>query len=169
MLLQSERLSLRPFTPEDRQQIFALLADRGFMEWSVRGLLRGAVAEARLVGLMEGVQRTGFGKLAVRRRDEGRILGYCGIEQDSLEGRPEMELGFRIAPRERRQGIASEAARLVIADYFARSGAGYLLAYVETANAPSLAAIEKLGFVFQRTIHYQERAFRLFRLERGDR
>ena len=47
ILLQSERLTLRPFTAEDRQQIFALMADPGFMEWSVRGLLTGAAARKR--------------------------------------------------------------------------------------------------------------------------
>ena len=165
--LESERLLLRPFVEEDRTAALALLCDPAFMAWSSKGPLSGPSAEARFESLVDNARATGFGKLAVVAKPSGTLIGYCGIELAVFDGKTERELGFRIAAAHRRRGFAGEAARLVIADYFARSAAAYLIAYVEPGNAPSTGLIEALGFTYDRDAVHNGKAYRLYRLMRA--
>ena len=165
--LESVRLILRPFVEEDRAPALSLLADPAFMAWSSQGPLGGPAAEARFESLVENAQATGFGKMAVLTKPAGLLIGYCGIELAVFDGKTERELGFRIAAAHRRRGYAGEAARLVIADFFARSGAAYLIAYVEPGNAPSMGLIEDLGFAYERDAGHDGKTYRLYRLLRA--
>ena len=165
--LESGRLLLRPFIEADRAAALALLGDTVFMAWSARGPLNGPAAEARFNSLVGNAQATGFGKLAVFSKPTAALIGYCGIELAVFDGKTERELGFRIGAAHRRRGYAGEAARLVIADYFARSDADYLIAYVEPGNAPSTSLLEALGFTYQRDAVHEAKAYRLYWLTRA--
>lgn len=57
-----------------------------------------------------------------------------------------VEVGYTIFPEHRRQGLATEAVRAVIADAQAR-GIGRVVASVAPDNEPSLALVRRLGFV----------------------
>ena len=165
--LESDRLLLRPFLEGDRTAALALLGDAAFMAWSLQGPLTGTSAETRFRSLVDNAQATGFGKLAVLKKPEENLIGYCGIELAVFDGKSEHELGFRIAAEHRRRGYAGEAACLAIDDYFARSDAAYLIAYVEPGNAPSTGLIEALGFTYQRDASHNGKTYRFYRLERG--
>lgn len=57
------------------------------------------------------------------------------------------ELAFLLDPRVHGQGIATEAARAVITDGFDRRGYAEIVARADPANARSLRAMARLGFV----------------------
>ncbi|MFC7539583.1 GNAT family N-acetyltransferase [Siccirubricoccus deserti] len=58
---------------------------------------------------------------------------------------PAVEIGWRIAPAQQRQGLAEEAARLALAAGFGPIGLAEILAFTVPANVPSWRLMEKLG------------------------
>lgn len=137
--IDTERLSLRLRTKEDAECNLELL--RGHEGGTTLSI--GDV-EQRMVERNARAHEEGFGILSIRRRDEERPLGYCGL----IVGRvsfEEPEIAYEILPKSQGHGYATEAAGAVIEAAFA-TGRERLWATVGTWNAPSIRVLEKNGF-----------------------
>lgn len=168
MRIETARLLLRPFVLQDLPEMTALLADPGFMAWSVAGPVGAAAARRKLEGDIASFESLGFSKLAMSLRDDPRLIGYCGLGLEVIEGRRLTELGYRLSPAHRGCGLATEAARAVIDDAFGRLTLPELHAYAEPGNAPSHRVIARLGMTYLRDIRLHDRRWRLYRLRRPD-
>ena len=87
----------------------------------------------------------GLGLLTVERKDEGDVIGYCGLVFTGKGEGDEPELAFELLRAVHNRGYATEAGRAVI-DWAAEAGHSRLWATVWDWNAASLRALEKLGF-----------------------
>lgn len=87
----------------------------------------------------------GPGLLIVERKDEGDVIGYCGLVagQDVTDDEP--ELAFELLAAVHNRGYATEAGRAVI-DWAADAGYRRLWATVWGWNVASLRVLGKLGF-----------------------
>ena len=87
-----------------------------------------------------------LGRAIVQTEPDGtrRIVGSCGFHAPpGPDGR--VEVGYRIEPDYRRQGIASEVVRAMF-DWAQEQGVDRFRASVSPTNVPSLAIVERLGF-----------------------
>jgi ribosomal-protein-alanine N-acetyltransferase len=87
-----------------------------------------------------------LGRAIVLTEDDGtdRIIGSCGFHSPpEPDGR--VEVGYRVEPRWRRQGVASEVVRALF-DWAHAQGVDRFRASVAPDNVPSLAIIRRLGF-----------------------
>jgi RimJ/RimL family protein N-acetyltransferase len=138
MHLETERLTLRPWTVSDAEQLRLLHGERGdglpTLEY-VQGILERSPAKAA---------ENGFALLAIDRRHEGDFIGYCGliVGRSSVE---EPEIAYELFQRVHGNGYATEAARAVL-EAAAATGRTRLWSTVGAWNAPSLRVLEKLGF-----------------------
>jgi arsenate reductase len=82
---------------------------------------------------------------AIVDRGEGVAVGYVNFHAPPDE-RGMVEIGYTIVPARRRQGYASEAAAGMWS-WAAEHGARVLRASISPDNEPSLALIQKAGFV----------------------
>jgi RimJ/RimL family protein N-acetyltransferase len=137
--IDTERLSLRLRTKDDAECNLELLREHdGGTTLSI-----GEV-EQRMVERNIEAQAEGFGILGIRRRNEERSIGYCGL----IVGRAsfdEPEMAYEILPGFRGHGYATEAAGAVIEAAFA-TGRERIWATVGSWNAPSFRVLEKNGF-----------------------
>ncbi len=137
--LETERLSLRLRGQDDAAWYLELLG-----EHEGGTALTIADAQRRLAEQYVKAHETGLGFLAIRRRAEEDVIGYCGL----LVGRAsfdEPEIAYELLRRVHGQGYATEAARAVLAAAFA-TGRRRLWSTVRVWNAPSLRVLEKIGF-----------------------
>ena len=73
-----------------------------------------------------------------------RIIGSCGFHSPpGPDGR--VEVGYRVEPGYRRQGVASEVVRALF-DWAHAQGVDRFRASVSPGNVPSRAIIDRLGF-----------------------
>jgi ribosomal-protein-alanine N-acetyltransferase len=87
-----------------------------------------------------------LGRAIVLVEDDGsaRIVGSCGFHSPpERDGR--VEIGYRVEPPWRRQGVASEAVRALF-DWAHEHGVDRFRASVSPGNVASLAVIGRLGF-----------------------
>lgn len=150
--LETERLTLRPWSPSDAPALCALHAERG------TGTSTLPYVQELIGAMLDRTVENGIALLPVRLRGEGggrtgtgedELLGYCGIVvgRSSLE---EPEIAYELFRHAHGKGYATEAARAVLGAV-ARTGRERLWATTRPENAPSLRVLDKLGFTHDRT------------------
>jgi RimJ/RimL family protein N-acetyltransferase len=105
----------------------------------------------------------GFG-VWMFRNPGGAFVGRCGIHRWSLEGRPEVELGYIVRADLWGRGYATEIGAAVVDHAFSVLGLGELVGFTRPDNLGSRRVLEKLGFVFERTFFTDDEESVLYRL-----
>ncbi|MGM9482713.1 GNAT family N-acetyltransferase [Roseateles sp. NT4] len=166
-ILDTERLSLREFTPLDAPFLLRLVNEPGWIrninDPGVRSVDDAlAWAEGRL---FKAYRELGHGFWALERRADGVLVGMCGLfKRPAL---PEPDLGYALLAEHEGQGYAVEAARACVAHAKAAWGWPVLMAITAVDNAPSVALLGKLGFVElgQEQLEGYNEPSRVFRLD----
>jgi RimJ/RimL family protein N-acetyltransferase len=112
--------------------------------------------QAWLRTCLEQYYRTwGFGPYAVVEQRSREVLGYCGLFYfPEVNGRPEVEVGYRLRRSAWRQGYATEAA-LAVRDFaFTNLGIKRLIAMIDPGNRPSIRVAEKLGMRYEAEVMF---------------
>src|SRR5580692_4611451 len=86
-------------------------------------------------------QRSSIGLLAIERKADRALLGYCGL----IDSGPEPVLAFELLRRVWGQGYATEAS-LAVLDWARSSGYERLWATVREWNTASRRVLAKVGF-----------------------
>ena len=142
MLIETERLVLRPIGLGDLDEFAALHADPEVTRF-VRPLDRAAAKERLVLAEREWIEQ-GYGMLAVLDRADERFLGRAGLKYWSQF--EETELGWILRRDAWGHGYATEAARACIEWAFAELEMPYLTAMISPGNLRSVRVAEGLGF-----------------------
>jgi ribosomal-protein-alanine N-acetyltransferase len=144
--LETPRLILRRWRPSDAEPYAAINADPVAMEF-FPSLSTRAESDAAIARIDAALERDGFGLWAVEVRDGARFIGFTGAQRPSFEAHftPCIEVGWRLAPAAWGHGYATEAARAVIDDVFAREDCDEIVAMTAVENRRSRAVMERLG------------------------
>ncbi len=104
-------------------------------------------AEAAVREAIESFGRYGFG-LWVAEGEDGALLGFCGLRQ--LDGEPEVEILYGVAPHEWNRELATEMTLAVLRYGFERAGLPLILGTTDAANTASRRVLEKAGMSLER-------------------
>jgi len=173
--LETERLVLRPLSLDDLDALAPFFADPDVMRYMGGKTLTRDETEASIVRMVGWFEADGFGQLAVVRKDDGELLGRCGIliwETDpwkplskaEAEGETETEVGYALGQPFWGLGYATEAATAV-RDYAQTVlGESRLIALIQHGNEASRRVAEKLGMEYERDIELRFARVRLYAL-----
>jgi ribosomal-protein-alanine N-acetyltransferase len=151
--IETARLRLRMFTPEDLDALAAIAADPEVMRYIGPGnpLAREEV-ESNLASIISGFRRRGFGRWAVVKKDSGAMVGYCGLTHGNEE--VGVEIAYMLARSEWGNGIASEAARACLHYGFERLGLDSIAGLTRPDNLRSRRVMERAGMRYICDGHY---------------
>ena len=149
--LETERLLLRPFRPEDAADCFAFLSDAETCHLD-GGYEPFTDMDGNYRALMEKLASQ-KGRYMVVEKAEGRVIGTVHLFKDSSRCVAAVELGYVISPACRRRGFAREALERVIRWLFQETAVQMITAGAACCNAPSLALLDKLGFTREGRVH----------------
>lgn len=107
-----------------------------------------ADAERWIAWTLRNYAEHGFG-LWVIETHEGRFAGDCGLTVQYVDEEPHVEVGYRVHPDLRGQGLATEAAAAV-RDTAAAEGIAHLVAIIRPENLPSQRVATKIGLRLER-------------------
>jgi ribosomal-protein-alanine N-acetyltransferase len=157
-MIETARLSLSAWTEAERAPYRTMCADPEVMH-DYPAPFTTAQADERFDRHMAAFTRDGFGKWALRRRDDGAYLGYCGVSPiwPTLAPAPGLEIGWRLVRSAWGHGYASEAARASLGDIFARTAEAEVLTYTLPTNLRSQAVMQRIGLRRDaaRDFHYE--------------
>jgi RimJ/RimL family protein N-acetyltransferase len=163
-VLETERLTIRPFLPEDfeafdrvNQGAWGEPGRREYLEWSVRNTEE-----------LAQLYQPPYGDRPVIRRETGELIGVVGlvpafgpfgvlpgfdVAPDSPAGRrntPEFGLYWAVHPDHQRRGYATEAARALTDFAFTVMNLRRIVATTEYENHASQAVMRHLGMRIER-------------------
>ena len=143
-VLQTPRLTLRPFTDGDLGQLSILMADKDFMRFSL-----GVSSLEQTAYFLENVQRRDReglpSQFAVTFLQDDRLIGYCGFFLQSVDGVEEIEIAYRFDPACWGRGLATEAARAVRDHAFNDLKLPRVISLIHPDNHASRRIAEKNG------------------------
>ena len=146
MRIETARLILREFRPEDWPAVLAYQSDPRYLRyyaWESRTPEAVADFVAMFVGFQSETPRSKF-QLAIEKKDGGRLIGNAGVRL-AAPGARLADLGYELAPEEWGRGYATEAA-LALRDFaFATLGVHRLSASCVADNLGSARVLAKLG------------------------
>jgi [ribosomal protein S5]-alanine N-acetyltransferase len=146
-ILETERLFVRHFRPDDLDAFAALCADPRVMHYVGDGspLPRSEVERWIEVCQTKCADR-GYGTAAVFEKATDRVVGYCGVVR--APGNEFDELIYVYHVDAWGMGYATEAATAMLDHVFANSPLDRIYATIDPENVASIKVAEKLGFGF---------------------
>ena len=155
-VLDTERLFLRHFHISDDDAIYGVFGDDEVMHFG-EGVQTREWVDTWLRTCLERYHRTwGFGPYAVVERTTQDVIGYCGLFYfPDVNGRPEVEIGYRLARSAWGQGFATEAAGAVRDYAFNNLGMKRLIAIIDPANIASIHVAEKIGMQYEQNVMFE--------------
>lgn len=151
--IETERLILRATEPSDAKVFYALNSDPEVLRYTGDTPFPSVKAVAEFLEGYEQFKRYGLGRMAMVRKADCAILGWCGLHFDDENG--ETDIGYRLFRRHWRQGYATEAARAAVEDGIQRLGIPRVFAHVHPQNRASLRVTEKLGMTHHSTYEWE--------------
>ncbi len=162
--LETERLVLRRFTPDDAELLVELDSDPEVMRYlsggpaTPREVIEGEVLP-RFLASYERAE--GYGFWAAIEKTSGAFVGWFGFNPHDEVGAGEVSLGYRLRRSAWGQGYATEGARALIRKGFEELGARWVFATTYEYNMASRRVMERLGM-------RHVRSFRLAAEDLGD-
>ena len=143
---ETERLVLRDWREEDWPPFWEGTNTEAVMRW-LGGVCDAAKREAAQERLLSYENDHGHTFWAVERRDDGAILGFCGLKRSNQAGGPMdmMEVGWRLREDAWGQGYAKEAAIAALDLAFDRFDADEVIALTVERNTASWGLMVRLG------------------------
>ena len=144
-MIETPRLILRRWRDGDREAFAAINADPRVADW-LGGPMTRQQSDDYIARAEATFDTCGYGRLALERRDDGRLIGAVGLApvHPSLpfEG---VEIGWRLAHDTWGLGYATEAARATVEDAFHRVGLAEVVSFTADINARSEAVMRRIG------------------------
>ena len=136
MRIETERLLLREMTPDDYDALYRVLGDSDIMrhypyvfdEKRVRNWIDRNIERYRIFG---------FGLWAVCLKENGEMIGDCGLSMQNIGGVIKPEIGYHIRADQQRKGYAREAAAAVRDWTFENTPFREIYSYMKCTNEPS--------------------------------
>lgn len=167
IILETERLFLRPLIRDDAEFILRQLNEPSWLEFIGDKNVYSLNDAKKYIELapMTMYQRYGFGLFLVCSKESSSPMGLCGLmKRDNLN---DADLGYSFLPEYWNQGFALEAVKSIL-DYAKNTHQlSRILALSKSSNTPSIKLLNKVGFLFDRDLKLleDEESLQIYQLE----
>ena len=149
-IVETERMTLRPFTMDDVDNVLRLFSDPVAMKFSLTGVRDRAATAAWLELVIARTVHDGHGFWAAILDETGDYVGHAGLLKQQVEGRDEVEIAYWFLRSHWNRGLATEAA-CACRDYgFGELNRDRLVSLIIPENVASRRVAEKVGMRLER-------------------
>lgn len=168
MQLETERLILRELTMADFDALYEILSDPETMIHYPKPFDQEKV-KYWIDWNLENYQTFGFGLWAVVLKENGQMIGDCGITMQNIHGKIKPEIGYHIHKRYQNQGYATEAAIRCKQFVFENTPFNRVYTYMKYTNVGSYRVALKNGMKlveeFEDPVNTKTRVYAITRKE----
>jgi ribosomal-protein-alanine N-acetyltransferase len=112
--------------------------------------------------------RHGFGLWATVRKEDGRLLGRCGLLSQEVDGDRHVEVAYALAPEFRRRGYATEAAVASRDWAFRTLDVPHVISLIVPENSSSVAVARRNGMELWKMADYKDLRVCVYRITREE-
>jgi ribosomal-protein-alanine N-acetyltransferase len=147
IIIETERLLLRAFTPEDAPLIYELNRDPDVTKYTMDPVKELAQATEILEKtILPQYALYNHGRWAVHTKSDLAFIGWCGLK--ARPERNEIDLGYRFLKSGWGKGYATEAAFACLKYGFEKLGLPRIVGRAMPDNFASLKVLEKIGMKY---------------------
>ncbi len=146
-MIETERLFLRLWRPEDAQAYFLINQDPKVIEFLFGPLTMQQVQDF-MAEANRRQQHYGYTLWAAELKATGALLGFIGLNYTDWDGQlftPAVEVGYRLGSQYWGHGYATEGAKAALDYGFNTCGLEEIVSFTVPANVRSLRVMEKIG------------------------
>lgn len=145
--IETDRLILRSWKSEDLPLFAAMNKDARVMRY-FPATLTDEQTESFYNRIQSEFERNGWGLYAVELKSSGMFIGYVGLHEIGFDAdfTPGVEIGWRLAEEYHNQGLATEAAKVVL-KLAKKKGLHRLYSFTAKQNTPSERVMQKIGMI----------------------
>ncbi|WP_299328251.1 GNAT family N-acetyltransferase [Parasphingopyxis sp.] len=156
-IIETDRLILRDWRDTDREPAYAHInSNPDVMRW-LDGVQTRAECDAMIDKLTGRQEQCGHTFWALERKDDGALLGFCGLlitEREIVPTCGEPEVGWRLRKDIWGRGYAKEAAAASLSFGFDTLGFERIHALTIPENTPSWGLMGRLGMTYRPELDY---------------
>lgn len=135
-ILETNRLYLRELSMDDIQDLNEILQDEDVM-YAYEHAFSNEEVMNWLLQQRNRYQQDGFGLWAMIRKDDGNMVGQCGLSWQNVEGERLLEVGYLLKKRYWHKGYAIEAASACKTYAFETLQTSRIVSIIRDNNTPS--------------------------------
>jgi ribosomal-protein-alanine N-acetyltransferase len=167
-MIETPRLVLRPMLAEDTDSLLQIFADSRVMAaFGVEPFARPQM-ERWVRRNLDHQAEHGYGLFSVMLKENGLLVGDCGLEVMEIAGEVAAELGYDFRSAYWGQGLATEAATAVRDYAFGTLDLPRLVSLIRQGNDASRRVAEKVGLRLTETIQRGDSPYWVYDLDRED-
>ena len=152
-ILETERLSLRHLVPDDLDALSRLYRDPEIRRYFPDGTRTREEARDELEWFAHGhPQHPELGLWATVLKENGALIGRCGLLPWTIEGHFEIEVAYLIDKAHWGRGLGTEAALAVSRHAFERLGVQRLVCLIHPDNTASQRVASHIGMAHEKDI-----------------
>lgn len=157
---ETERLTLRDWREEDWAPFWEATNRPAVMRW-LGGVLDDEGMQGARSRLETYTREHGHTFWVVERKEDGEILGFCGLKRSNQPGGPmgEYEVGWRLRESAWGKGFAKEAAMASLKIGFEQFDAPQILAFTVEQNQASWGLMKRLGMERRKSLDFANSDF----------
>lgn len=154
VLLESDRLLIRPFRLGDEQEVFEFSSNEEVTRYT-GDVLRTSLSEAKKIITdvwYPDYKNYGYGRFAVIYKPDNKLIGFNGFKYHPDENFT--DFGYRFLSKYWGMGIATESSKMLLEFGFNNLPIDEVLAFVMQENPASSNVLKKIGFLFKKIAGY---------------
>lgn len=163
MQLETARLRLAPYSPDDTDALYALWTDPQVRQFLFDDqIITPEFAQDIIERSVTSWREHGFGQWTLREMERPAIIGFAGLFRN--DDGPGIELVYGLAPSCWNRGYANEAIRAVLGFAFKKHDVAEVWSRIDRPNEPSIRVMQRLELT---DITTPDDVFRTFIAERS--
>ena len=160
-MIETDRLMLRIMVEDDSEPLLDIFSDPIAMKYFGvifdRAKMNGWVQRN-----LEHEKQHGFSLLTVILKENGEVIGDCGLETDEIEGESIVGIGFDFRRLYWGKGYATEAAKAVLSYGFAQFDFDKISGWIDPENKPSQRVAERIGMTVEKYVMRGKKKYALY-------
>ena len=169
MFLETQRLTIKPSTLEDLDDLYAIQSDPDVMQYIGQGVRTRSEVSEWLAKAIAHHQKHGFSFCSVFEKESKQLIGQAGLQYLSYdEQQPDIEIGYRLKKQSWGKGYATELTKALIDWGFSNLPIDKLVAVINPANEKSRKVLEKAGMICVGEIEYFNHLVPKFEIYKND-
>ena len=167
MILETNRLIIREYTPGDFDALYEILSDAQTMKYYPKPYDENGVRRW-INWCIDSYRQYGFGLWALELKETGVFIGDCGISMQNIDGEILPEIGYHVNKNYWRQGYAKEACAAVKDWFFKNKEHDSVYSYMNQENVASYATAAANGMKRIKAYEDGEEALFVYRITRDE-
>lgn len=146
IFIETNRLFLRQWLPEDERPYIALNLDKEVMEY-FPSVICAEESTSHIRKIHAMIDEKGYGLFAVERKDNGAFIGFTGLSHPGFDASftPCVEIAWRLAKEHWGKGFATEAAKACLRLGFEQLSLKEIYSFAAAGNKRSETVMQKTG------------------------